>query len=157
MKNMPCLFVMLLVASANAGELRSDEKQILRLEDDWVRAMNVKDRKTLDRILAPEFTFIEPDGTIKERAEYLADRTNEVVETESFNNAGLKISLFGTAALASGVATITERHHGKRYHFSARWKELWLKRNGSWQVIASQATPVNPNWQEPFLARGQKP
>ena len=96
MRNMPCLLVILLVASANAGELRSDEKQALRLEDEWVRAMNVKDRKALDRILAPEFTFIEPDGTIKERAEYLADRTNEVVETESFDNADLKISLFGT-------------------------------------------------------------
>jgi ketosteroid isomerase-like protein len=157
MKTVPYLLVILLAASARAGELSSDQRQILRLEDEWVRAMNVKDQKALDGILAPGFTFIEPDGTMKERVEYLADRTGDVVETESFHNADLMVSVFGNAAIASGVATITERHHGKRYHFSARWKEVWLKRTGKWPVIASQATPVNPNWQAPFLVRAEKP
>jgi hypothetical protein len=152
-----CLFVILLLVSASVGQPSSDEKQILKLEDDWVRAMNTKDRQALDNILASGFTFIEPDGTVKERTEYLADRTSDVVETESFNNADLKVSVFGNSAVASGLATITERHHGKRYRFRARWKELWLKQNGRWQVIASQATPVNPHWQEPFLISTDRP
>jgi hypothetical protein len=157
MRTIHGLLVILTLASANAQGPSSDEKEILRLEDDWVRAMNTKDRQTLDKILAPGFTFIEPDGTVKNRSEYLADRTSDVVETELFNNADLKVSVFGNSAVASGVATIRERHHRKRYHFSARWKELWLKLNGRWQVIASQATPINPQWQEPFLIRSDKP
>jgi hypothetical protein len=40
------------VFAARADNL-SDEKQILKLEDDWVRAMNTKDRQLLDIIIAP--------------------------------------------------------------------------------------------------------
>ena len=48
---------------------------------------------------------------------------------------------------------ISERRQGKRYRFSLRWKELWLKDNGRWQVVASQATPVNPTWDAGFAIK----
>jgi hypothetical protein len=62
------------MASVYAQQPLSDEKQILKLEDDWVRALKTKDRQIMDAIVAPNFTFIEPDGTVKNRDEYLADR-----------------------------------------------------------------------------------
>jgi ketosteroid isomerase-like protein len=150
-----CLSIaVLLAASTNAAEAPSDEEQILKLEDDWVQALVTHDRDVLDRIVAPGFTFIEPDGTLKNRAEYLANRSsNEAYETESFQNDQLKVKVFGDFALASGLATIVERRDGKRYRFSLRWKELWRKESGTWQVLASQATPVNPNWDVPFIVR----
>jgi ketosteroid isomerase-like protein len=116
------------------------------LEDDWARALKTKDTHILDAIVAPNFTFIEPDGTVKNRDEYLADRSSDIADTESFELADLKVSVFENCALASGTSKVTERRQGKRYRFSLRWKELWLKDKGSWRVVASQATPVNPGW-----------
>ncbi len=97
--------------------------------------------------------FIEPDGTVKDRDEYLADRSSDIAAIESFELADLKVSIFKNCALASGLSKITERRQGKRYRFSLRWKELWLKDNGSWQVVASQATPVNPAWDAGFVIK----
>jgi hypothetical protein len=57
----------LLTASGQAVEIQSDEEQILKLEEDWVRVPQKHDREGLDKIVAPEFTFIEPNGTIKDR------------------------------------------------------------------------------------------
>jgi ketosteroid isomerase-like protein len=144
---------MLVMASVYAQQPLSDEKQILKLEDDWARALKTKDRQLLDTIVAPNFTFIEPDGTIKNRDEYLADRSSDIADTESFELADLKVSVFENCALASGVSKITERRQGKRYRFSLRWKELWLKDKGSWRVVASQATPVNPAWDAGFVVK----
>ena len=147
-----CLVITLLMtASAYAQEPLSDEKQILKLEDDWGRALQSRDRRILDRIVARDFTFIEPDGTVKKRAEYLADRSSDATVTESFVLADLEVRVFGNSALASGVATVRERRHEKRYRFRLRWKELWRKENGRWQVVASQATPVNPKWDIGFV------
>ena len=140
-------------ASVYAQQPLSDEKQILKLEDDWARALKTKDRQILDAIVARNFTFIEPDGTVKNRDEYLADRSGDNADIESFEPADLKVSVFKDCALASGLAKITERRQGKRYRFSLRWKELWLKDNGSWQVVASQATPVNPAWDAGFVIK----
>ena len=136
----------LVMASVYAQQPLSNEKQILKLEDDWARALKTKDRQLLDAIVARNFTFIEPDGTVKDRDEYLADRSSDIAATESFELADLKVSVFKNCALASGLSKITERRQGKRYRFSLRWKELWLKDKGKWQVVASQATPVNAAW-----------
>ena len=97
---------MLIAAPVFGAEALSDEKQILKLEDDWVQALVTHDRDVLDRIVAPGFTFIEPDGPVKNRAEYLADRSSNEAETESFQNDQLKVKVFGNSASASGLATI---------------------------------------------------
>jgi ketosteroid isomerase-like protein len=147
------LVSMLVMASVCAQKPLSDEKQILRLEDDWARALKAKDRQLLDTIVAPNFTFIEPDGTVKNRDEYLADRSSDIADLESFEFADLKVIVFENCALASGISKITERRQGKRYRFSLRWKELWLKDDGKWQVVASQATPVNAAWDAGFVVK----
>ena len=144
---------MLVMASVYAQQPLPDEKQILKLEDDWARALKTKDRQILDTIVAGNFTFIEPDGTVKNRDEYLVDRSSDITDIESFELADLKVSVFENCALTSGVSKITERRQGKRYRFSLRWKELWLKDNGSWRVVASQATPVNPDWDAAFVIK----
>lgn len=136
--------------ACNAAPL-SDEKQILRLEDEWVKALETRDRQRLNEIVARDFTFIEPDGTVKTREQYLADRSSDIADIESFSNSDLRVRIYGTSALATGVAHITERRAGNRYRFSLRWKELWLKEAGRWQVLAAQATPVNAAWDKPFI------
>ena len=94
---------MFVMASVYAQQPLSDEKQILKLEDDWVRALKTKDRQILDAIVARNFTFIEPDGTVKDRDEYLADRSSDIADIESFEPADLKVSVFKNCALASGL------------------------------------------------------
>jgi ketosteroid isomerase-like protein len=153
MKIAGLIVFMFVMASIYAQQPLPAEKQILKLEDDWARALKTKDRQVLDAIVAPNFTFIEPDGTVKNRDEYLADRTSEIADIESFELADLKVSVFENCALTSGVSKITERRQGKRYRYSLRWKELWLKDNGNWRVIASQATPVNPAWDAGFVIK----
>jgi ketosteroid isomerase-like protein len=144
---------MLVMASVYAQQPSLDEKQILKLEDDWARALKTKDRQILDAIVAGNFTFTEPDSTVKNRDEYLADRSSDIADIESFELADLKVSVFENCALTSGTSKITERRQGKRYRFSLRWKELWLKDNGKWQVVASQATPVIPAWDAGFVVK----
>ena len=139
-----------------AAQPSPDEKQLLTLEDNWIRALETHDRAVLDQIVAKDFTFIEPDGTVKTREEYLSDRSGDKADIESFTSSGLKVRVFGASALVTGVAHITERRQGTRYRFSLRWKELWVKDAGRWQVLAGQATPVNAHWDRPFIVESSK-
>ena len=140
-----------LAASVYPAERLSDEEQILKLEDDWVRALEKQDREGLNKILAREFTFIEPDGSLINRNDYLADRSSNASEIDSFEIADLKVRVFGDSALVTGVAKITERRLGNRYRYSLRWKELWVREAQNWRVLAGQAIPVNPKWDTPFV------
>ena len=97
---------MLVMASVYAQPPLSDEKQILKLEDGWARALKTKDRQLLDAIVAPNFTFIEPYGIEKNRDEYLADRSSDIADLESFELADLKVSVFENCAPTSGVSKL---------------------------------------------------
>ena len=129
----------------------TDEQSILALEEAWGRALQQKDRRMLDRIVAPDFTFIEPDGSVLDRESYLENRSNDPTEITSIVfSEPMRVRIFGETALVSGIGTFDETRGGKRYRFSLRWKELWRKNPVGWQVVAGQATPVNPAWDAPF-------
>jgi hypothetical protein len=112
-----------------------------------------ENRKELDRILAPEFSFIEPDGSVLDREAYLADRSHNLSDTDSFEIEEVKIRVYGQSALVSGISKISERRLGRKLRYELRWKELWLKQSGKWVVVAGQATPVNPKWEDPFIIK----
>ena len=153
MKKLVLLSLLFVISIIYSAAQNSDEKQILKLEDDWIQALKTKDRQLLDRIVAPEFSFIEPNGTVLSRSEYLTDRASNSAEIESFESSDMQVRVYGNSAVASGLAKITERRQGQRYSFSLRWKELWLKDSGKWQVVAGQATPVNAMWDKPFAIK----
>jgi hypothetical protein len=109
----------------------------------------------LDRILSPDFTFIEPDGSVLDRTSYLADRGNNPGQTDFFEGTDMKVFLFGEVAMVTGLSKVTERRQGKTYEFQLRWKELWLKGPTGWKVRAGQATSVNPAWDKPFIVKAK--
>jgi hypothetical protein len=61
------VIVMLMATPVFGAGPLSDEKQILKLEDDWGRALVTHDRDVLDRLVAPGFTFIQHFGMIRSR------------------------------------------------------------------------------------------
>lgn len=137
------------IASAEKAPL-TDERRILDLEDAWARALENEDRSTLEKIVAADFTFIEPDGRLLNRAAYLADRGDNPADIHSFEISEMVVRVLADSALVGGLSTIDESLAGKRYQYQLRWKEMWVKRAGSWQVLAGQATPVNAAWNAPF-------
>jgi ketosteroid isomerase-like protein len=138
------------VAVAAAEPPPSDERQILALEEAWGRALEKEDRSTLERIVAADFTFIEPDGSIVDRSAYLADREHNPAQIHSFEISEMQVKILGDSALVSGLSTVDESIAGRRYNYQLRWKEMWVKNGNAWQVMAGQATPVNAAWNAPF-------
>ena len=130
-----------------------DVQIIQNLEEQWVNALVKDDSAAIATFLAKDFTFIEPDGSIKNRNEYLADRGNNLFETLSFNNSELKVSVYEDAALVSGLASIKEKYRGLTYKYQLRWKEMWIKENGGWKVLAGQATPVDSSYLSNFIVK----
>jgi ketosteroid isomerase-like protein len=131
----------------------TDERQILGLEEAWARAVEMHDRAALERILASEFNFIAPDGRLMTRAAYIAEKASGSADIHSFELSEMLVRVFGSTALVSGLSTIDESIAGKRCQYQIRWKDVWIKRDGAWQVLSGQATPVNAGWNSVLIVR----
>jgi ketosteroid isomerase-like protein len=54
----------------------------------------------------------------------------------------MKVRVFGNTAIVVGSDTEKSTYHGKDSSGQYSWTDVFVKRNGQWQAVASQSTKV---------------
>ena len=116
-----------------------DEQQVRQLEHEWIEAFLQGDTATLDRILADDFIFTDPEGKLLTKAEWIADMTSGELTFESIHIDDLQVRMYGDAAVANGRVTV--KAQSKEGGFDGRYcyTDMYVKRDGRWQAVAEQA------------------
>jgi ketosteroid isomerase-like protein len=119
---------------ANAGI----EAKIRALEMSWAQAEARKDNKALSALFDDELLFVEYDGQLLTKAEYLA----RVRDSEELGGTteSLSIRVFGGMALAIGVYREEVFRNGKPYLRRRRFIDTWVYKKDTWVCVAAAAT-----------------
>ena len=133
------LLLALAMAMASAGQRgRSDEGgHILALDNSWNRALETKDTKALDLLLADTFVSVDIDGSMETKRQFLADikapdyHPSQAVTDQS------TVAVYGDSAVVVGVFRSKGVDKGKTYVRRERFVDTWVKINGSWKCVAS--------------------
>lgn len=125
----------------------SDRAKLLRLEDDWARALVKRDRKTFTRMLAPGFIYTENER-MSTRDEVLRDIITERDTVTAAHNEDMTPHLFVGTGVVTGILVIQGRTEGGPYLHRYRFTDTWVKqRDRSWQIVAAQdylMPPIKP-------------
>jgi ketosteroid isomerase-like protein len=129
---------------AHAQERKQNriEQAITKLENDWAEALLKGDQAAIDRIVAPEWTLVGPDGKVQSKAQADSDLKAGTVKFESFKLNDLKVSVFKNTAVAQGLETEKSSYKGKDTSGQYRFTDVFIKRDGRWQAVATQITRV---------------
>jgi hypothetical protein len=139
------LTTLLAVCQADVVVMSPDEIALREMEQQLSTAWPTRDRRTVERILAPEWTVTMPDGTAVARAALLSatfDGDGRIVENMTTNNDSVRITLFDNAAVARGRTTMTVAVGGMRQTTSVQFTDFFVKREGMWQLTASHQTTI---------------
>jgi ketosteroid isomerase-like protein len=136
--------LMLSAALTGAGQdrVRDDEGKILALENAWNHALEVKDSKALDMLLAKTFVSIDIDGSISSRGEFLASIKSPDYEPSQAMNEQSNVQVYGDAAVVVGIFRVKGTEKGKPYVHRERFVDTWIKINGTWQCVATTSTLI---------------
>jgi ketosteroid isomerase-like protein len=139
-----CFALMALSAVQGQTNTRQDDDQmrIRSLENAWNQATLQKDAKALQPLLAEELIYIDYDGTIMNKAEYLASMRTPGLHFEQVVSEYSEIKVFGQGAMAIGEYREKGIKKGKPYLRRERFVDTWIKRNGLWLCVASQSTLI---------------
>jgi hypothetical protein len=140
------LVVLALVLVAVARPVRatnsSTEEFIRFLEDAWVNAIVQKNFNVLNHVLADDFAGISPNGYPFTKAEAIADLQSGAYVVRSMALDNVKVRVFDDMAIVTcyqkETSTFGDQNSSGRYAFT----DVWVKRNGTWQAVSSQGTPV---------------
>lgn len=125
-----------------AAQAANVEQTLLQLERDWEQANAKNDAAALERILAPEFVTTDSDGRLMTRAELFARRKSGAVKFTTFTQDDYKVHVVGDTAIVTGRSTIKGIRDGKNWSGQERWTDVFVRRNGSWQAVASHSSRV---------------
>jgi ketosteroid isomerase-like protein len=137
-----CGWVVLAQEKAQSNE---DEGKILALENLWNRAEQSKDTTALSHIFAPTMVYVDYDGTLKTRDQFLNYVKNDTSSPEQLVSEDLAIHSYGNFAVVTGVFRGRWNKAGKITQLRGRYVDTWAKLNDSWQCVSAQATLIQPH------------
>jgi ketosteroid isomerase-like protein len=127
--------------SSGTGHVEAD---LLKLEREWLDAYMKRDIAALERIEADDFNITYSNGESRTKAEELAHlkSNSDGAGTFKLNTEDTKVRLFGDTAVLTGILIQQLTNNGKEMNVRARYTDVWVKRNGRWQVVAVQLTKM---------------
>lgn len=118
------------------------QDQIKKLEEEWANGAIKGDASVVDRFEADDIVSTDPSGRVTGKQQDVQDVKSGELKFESMNLSDVKVSVYGNTAVATGVNTLKGTYKGKDISGEYRFTDTWVKRNGQWQVVASQGTKV---------------
>jgi Domain of unknown function (DUF4440) len=116
-----------------------DERAVLRIEHEWLRALVERDRATLDRILADDFVDSNWKGELRTKRQVLDGLGTPHPYSQHLRD--VKVQLYGSIAIARGLNEVSGKNGG--IVMRIRFTDVLLYRHGNWQAVAPQETPVS--------------
>jgi ketosteroid isomerase-like protein len=92
------------------------------------------------RLLSDDYVFLQADGNVSNKAQNLAVIGDPGFMCESFQTEDVEVRVYGDTAVVTGRAVMKATYRGQDTGGHFRYMDVWIKRTGSWQLVASQAT-----------------
>jgi hypothetical protein len=136
------LFVLVAAASgcasargAGAGG-QPEEATVANLERARFAAMVAKDTAALGRYLASDLVYTHSNGAVETRDELLAHLASGQLRYGSIEPAEVRVRVLEQTAIINGRAELVVGSD----RFDIRYLDVWVVRDGRWQMIAWQST-----------------
>jgi ketosteroid isomerase-like protein len=135
-------FLSLLVGLAVAQQSTDSDEggRVLALEKVWNHALEQKDVKALDMLLANTMVSVDIDGSTQSKGEFLASIKAPDYQPSQAVTEQTSVQVYGNAAVVVGIFRIKGTDKGKPYVHRERFVDTWIKINDSWQCVATTST-----------------
>lgn len=128
--------------AAQVVQADAEQTKILALENAWNRAEEHKDVNALQNLLDPTLVYIDYDGSIMNKAQFIASVQAPALHPEQIVNESMSAHVYGDTAVVTGVYHEKGEKSGKPYLRRGRFTDTWVYHGGLWVCVASQSTLI---------------
>lgn len=129
---------------ANAGHPLDDQGVLAYMEREWNDAVLKRDVSWFERNYASDMTEISSrTGALANKIQAVADVRTDKAVLQSLDLSDLNVRVEGNTAVVTGVNHVLGRDaQGKALDQRVRFTDVFIKRDGRWQVWATQGTTI---------------
>ena len=114
----------------------ADVDSLWQLNRDYIRSVQTSDVRRFDEILAEDFFCSNPDGSLVDRAGFLA-QTARPVTISKLEAHDVRVRIIGDVAIIHARTTYT-MPDGRAG--AGRYTDVWARRQGRWLAVSAHVT-----------------
>jgi hypothetical protein len=119
----------------------ASEQAVLKAYRALDSAQFKKDRATMERLMADDYSYTHSNGTVNDKAADIKETMSDDIKWTGTKSDDLKVRTYDNVAVVTGQLTLTGS--AKNYvPGPRRITEIWVKRDGRWQNVGGQTTLV---------------
>ncbi|MCU1285610.1 MAG: hypothetical protein JWO13_1960 [Acidobacteriales bacterium] len=138
------------LAMSQEGSKQTDKKsssgtaQVLENRfREYADALTKKDTQALDKIWAPDYTFINPQGELVTKVQRMENIKSGATEFQAIRPQREQLKVHGNIAVDIGRVTLeSTKYGGKESSGEYRYMNVWTKTSAGWQLQANQITRI---------------
>jgi len=120
----------------------STEKELIGVENAWKQAVVKRDGAALQRLYADEYMSVDQEGMTWNKKQDIEIDTAGVSRLSTYKLEDLNVRVYGDVAVVTGRNTATGKVLDSSAKARTRFTDVFIKRDGRWQCVHSQTTPI---------------
>ena len=137
------LFIFLTTIAFYAIAQNNAEQEVRKLERAWLDAYEKNDAEAMSKIVADDFTITFPNGSIQTKPQILDSlKRSRNSPPPKFYTEDVQARVYGDTVILIGRVITEWQQNGQPIKEQNRYTDTYVKRNGSWQVVASHLSNV---------------
>jgi ketosteroid isomerase-like protein len=142
MAGIVAVFLLILPGFSPRASAQQDkvQQELIQIERDWCSALVKKDAAALGRILADDYAAVASRGVPSDKTGDLADLKGPNSITLCVDDS-VKVRVYGDTAVVMGRGRRAGTYKGGAFKDrQISYTDVFVRRNGQWQCVASQGT-----------------
>jgi hypothetical protein len=123
-------------------QTESVEQELIRLENEWNDAWVSRNVAVFDRIEADEYFMTTDEGNFITKAQDIADVKSGEDSATSVVSDEFKVRVYRDAAVVTYRMAVKGQYKGKDNSYQFRWTDIWIRKDGRWQVVAAHQSRI---------------
>ena len=128
------------------------EAEVLRIEREWYNATKTHSSDAAKGFLADNAVIVYPDGTSATKADEIRSIESGAMSSDSYEMVESKVTVInadsafitGRSVIKNGKYTVPGQKKPIDISGEYRFLDVYARREGKWQVVASQAVKIDP-------------
>jgi ketosteroid isomerase-like protein len=123
--------------ATSASRRANDERELLRLEEQWAQALIKRDAAFFHRTLHPDYVYSDERGVFT-KEQVIAEQTASGDTVQFAGNEDMRVHLHGNLAVVTGMLIVRGRGKDGPFDHRYRYTDTWYRADGRWLMVASQ-------------------